>query len=110
MTLWNRCAPNMTWDNIIGYTPQTPYECARMSNMAPQGNWAVIDHIPSQVGKLRPVPELAGHKTPIANLYATGAGWHPAGGAFAAQGYNCYKVMAQDLGLKKPWEKNGRRF
>ena len=110
MKLWNRYAPNMTWDNIIGYTPQTPYDCARMPNMAPEGNWAVIDHIPSQAGKFRPVPELAGHKTPIANLYATGSGWHPMGGAFAAQGYNCYKVMAQDFGLKKPWEKNGRRF
>ena len=110
MEEWKEYAPNMTWDNIIGYTPQTPYECARMANMAPQGNWAVIDHIPSQVGKLRPVPELAGHKTPIANLYATCAGWHPAGGAFAAQGYNCYKVMAEDLGLKKPWEKKDRKF
>ena len=110
METWKDYAPNMTWDNVIGYTPQTPLECARMLNMAPEGNWAVLDHIPSQMGKFRPVPELAGHKTPIANLYATGAGWHPSGGAMACQGYNCYKVMADDFGLRKPWEEKGREY
>ena len=110
MKVWNEYAPNMNWDNIIGYTPQTPYECARMPNMAPEGNWAVLDHIPSQVGRLRPVPELAGHRTGIQNLYATGSGWHPAGYAACAQGYNCYKVMADDFGLRKPWEEQGRAY
>ncbi|HLB02658.1 MAG TPA: hypothetical protein VJM77_05950, partial [Nitrospiria bacterium] len=88
-------------DNVIGYTPQSPFHCARMTNMAPTGNWAVIDQIPSQMGRWRPVPELARYSTPIKGLYATGAGWFIPGG-MAANGYTCYKVMAEDLGLDLP--------
>ena len=108
--LLGRVAPNMTWDNVIGYTPQTPFECARLVNMAPTGNWAVLDHIPSQLGRFRPIPELSRHKTPIENLYATGSGWHYGGGGFASQGYNCYKIVAEDMGLELPGEKAGREF
>ena len=97
-----KVAPNMTWDNVIGYTPQSPFHCARMTNMAPTGNWAVLDHIPSQMGRWRPIPELARHATPIKGLYATGAGWFPSAGGLAAQGYTCYKVMAEDMGLALP--------
>ncbi len=77
-------------------------------NYGPAGTWAVIDNIPSQMGKLRPTPELAGHRTPIKNLYATGTAWHPYAGGHSIQGYNCYKVMASDMDLKKPWD--GKRF
>ena len=98
----SKVAPNMTWDNVIGYTPQSPYHCARLTNMAPTGNWAVIDNIPSQSGRWRPIPELARHATPIKGLYGTGSAWHFAGMASASQGYNCYKVMAEDLGLDLP--------
>ena len=100
--LLGKVAPNMTWDNVIGYTPQSPFHCARLTNMAPTGNWAVIDNIPSQLGRWRPIPELARHATPIKGLYGTGSAWHHSGGAFASQGYNCYKVMAEDLGLDLP--------
>ena len=102
MKLMGKVAPNMTWDNVIDYTPQSPFHCARLSNMAPEGNWATIDNIPSQLGRWRPIPELARHTTPIKGLYGTGAGWHHSGGAFASQGYNCYKVIAEDLGLPLP--------
>jgi len=100
--LMGKVAPNMTWDNVIGYTPQSPFHCARMTNMAPTGNWAVIDHIPSQVGRWRPIPELARHATPIKGLYGTGSAWPIAGMATASQGYTCYKVIAEDLGLDLP--------
>ena len=100
--LLGKVAPNMTWDNVIDYTPQSPFHAARMTNMAPTGNWSVIDNIPSQLGRWRPIPELSRHSTPIKGLYATGAGWPPSGGAFTAQGYTCYKVIADDLGLPLP--------
>ncbi len=107
---WQRFAPNMTWDNVIAYLPLTPIDCTNCDNFGPEGNWAVIDHIPSQMGRNRPVPELAQYRTPIKNLYATGAAWHYAGGAFACGGYNCYKVIAEDFKLARPWEKQGRPF
>ena len=110
--LWNKYAPNVTWDIISGYTPVTPFYTAKMCrNYAPAGNWCVIDIIPSQFGRFRPIPELARHKIPgIENLYVGGAGWHPYGGAHAGQGYNCYKVITEDFDLIKPWEKEGRPF
>jgi hypothetical protein len=27
-----------------------------------------------------------------------------------AQAYNCYKVIADDFSLKKPWQDDGREF
>ena len=105
-------APNIDWDKVGGYMPVTPYHTARQcKNYAPAGNWCVIDNIPSQWGRFRPIPELARHKIPsIEGLYCTGSAWHPWGAAHSAQGYNCYKVMSEDMGLIKPWEKDGRPF
>lgn len=106
--LWEKHTTNISWDKVIGYVPLTPYDHCRLANMAPTGNWAVIDsHLPSQFGRYRPIPELAGHRTPIKSLYATGTAWHPYGGATCFQGYNCYKVAAEDFGLRKPWEERG---
>ena len=107
---WQKFAPNMNWDNVIGFDPLTPFDTTRLKNMAPTGNWAVIDNIPSQMGAFRPVPELARHRTPIENLYATGSAWPHFGCAMTAQGYNCYKVIAEDFDVDKPWEEDGRPF
>jgi phytoene dehydrogenase-like protein len=102
---WQKYAPNMTWDNVIGYTPFTPYDACHLANMAPTGNTGVIDrNIMSQLGRCRPIPELARHRTPVKDLYATGSAWHPHGNGGCWQGYNCYKIIADDFGLEKPWE------
>ena len=105
-------APNVSWDIIGGYIPITPYYTAHQArNFAPTGNWCVIDNIPSQSGRFRPIAELARHKVPgIEGLYCTGSAWHPYGAAHSMQGYNCYKVMAEDLHLSKPWDVDGRPF
>jgi len=108
---WQRYAPNMTWDNVIGYVPVTPFFLSKHSKCwGPSGNLAIIDNTPPQVGRWRPIPELASGRMPIKNLYATGAAWGPKAGAQAWQGYNVYKVMAEDFGLRKPWEEKGRRY
>jgi len=104
MGVMQKHAPNMTWDNVIGYVPLTPYDHCRLANMAPHGSWSIADIITSQMGRLRPVPELAMSRTPIKNLYATGSGWHPYAEAACWQAYWCYKIIAEDLGLGKPWE------
>jgi beta-carotene ketolase (CrtO type) len=51
---WQKLAPNMTWDNIIG------------------------------------------------------AAWHPGANAGSGESYCCYKIIATDLGLGKPWEEQGK--
>ena len=110
MDTFAKVSSNMTWDNVIGYVPLTPFDHCHMSNMAPTGNWGIIDHTPTQLGKYRPVPELARHKTPIAGFYATGSAWPPTAGCWPGQGYTCYKIMAEDFGLRKPWEEKGREY
>jgi phytoene dehydrogenase-like protein len=46
--------------------------------------------------------------TPIANLYATGGSWHVGSNAGSTEAYNCYRIIAKDLGLGKPWEEPGK--
>ena len=108
MSLLQAHSSNMSWDNVIGYAPLTPYDHCRLDNMAPYGNWGVIDCLPSQIGRLRPIPELSRHRTPVENLYATGTAWHPWGQGSAWHGYNCYKIIAEDYGLDRPWD--GQRW
>jgi len=106
--IWQKHAPNMTWDNIIGYHANGPYDNLRMKNLEPDGSNAIIDCAPYQRYQNRPIPELANHRTPIKDLYATGGAWHPGANAGAGESYNCYKIIATDLGLGKPWEERGK--
>jgi phytoene dehydrogenase-like protein len=79
-----------------------------MKNLAPNGTMAGIDRSPHQLEENRPTPELANHRTPIQNLYATGGCWHVGSNAGSTESYNCYKIIAKDLGLDKPWEEPGK--
>ena len=81
LAVWQRHAPNMTWDNIIGVDTNSPYDALRMKNLGPNGNMAVLDCSLYQRDANRPTPELANHRTPIKNLYATGSAWSPGGWA-----------------------------
>jgi len=108
VSIWQKFAPNMTWDNIIGVDTNSPYDNLRMKNLAPDGSMALLDRNAYQVKESRPTPELANHRTPIKNLYATGAAWHLGASASASESYNCYKIIATDLGLGKPWEEPGK--
>jgi beta-carotene ketolase (CrtO type) len=108
---WHKHAPNMTWDNVIGYATTTPYDVAALENYAPSGGLSVLSNIPDQLGRMRPIPEWCNHRIPeLGNLYATGSGWPAAGCASSTQGYVCYKIIAEDLHLQKPWEVDGRPF
>lgn len=108
---WQKYAPNMTWDNIIGYQAETPYDAARRGlNFWPHGNAGIIDVYPGQLGKVGPIPEMAQYRLPgIQNLYHCGSWRFPSGGN-CCQGYVCYKVIAGDMGLRKPWEEKGRTY
>ncbi|TDA63982.1 MAG: NAD(P)/FAD-dependent oxidoreductase [Clostridia bacterium] len=110
MQILKQHTTNMNWDKVIGYAPWSPLEATNVGQTGPEGCWATIDHIPSQVGRFRPVPELAGHRTSIKGLYCTGAGWFPLSGGTCTNGYTCYKAICEDFGLRKPWEEKGRPF
>ncbi len=108
LTVWQRHAPNMTGDNIIGIDYNTPYDCLRMKNLAPDGVMALLDRVTHQIEDKRPTPELANHRTPVKNLYATGAAWHVGANSGATESYNCYKIIAKDMNLPGPWEEPGK--
>jgi phytoene dehydrogenase-like protein len=107
ITFWEKFAPNMNWNNIIGIDTNSPFDVCRMKNLAPHGNFAGIDQTPEQSGANRPTPELANHRTPIKNLFCTGGFWHVGGEASSGQAYNCYKIIATDMDYGKPWEEAG---
>jgi phytoene dehydrogenase-like protein len=108
LTLWKDYAPNMTWDNVIGVDTNTAFDHRRMRNLGPNGTMAGIDRSPAQTDENRPTPELANHRTPVRNLYATGGAWHVGSNAGSTEAYNCYRIIAKDLGLGKPWEEPGK--
>jgi len=102
-------APNFTQDNIIGIDIRTPYELSRSKLNLPTGNQIVIDFTMAQSGRMQPIPEWADTRIrPVKNVYAASAAWGGAPGANSSQGYRCYKAIAEDHGLRKPWEEKGR--
>jgi phytoene dehydrogenase-like protein len=52
---------------------------------------------PDQLFSLRPHPQAARYRTPIAGLYLCGAGAHPGGGVSGAPGHNCARRVLKDL-------------
>ncbi|MBM3132578.1 MAG: NAD(P)/FAD-dependent oxidoreductase [Chloroflexi bacterium] len=110
IAVWQKYAPNMTWDNVIGIDTNSPFDHVRMKNLAPHGNFAGIDMTLSQLGPNRPTPELANHRVPgVGNLYCTGGFWSLGGEASACQAYTCYKIITKDMNLGKPWEEPGKK-
>jgi phytoene dehydrogenase-like protein len=104
---WQRYAPNMTPDNVIGTFVLYGVDLLDRFTWL---SWYGISHTMPQMGSFRPIPEWSHYKTHIKNLYLCGQTQHPGGGSWGLPGYNCYKVIAEDLGLEKVWEKAGRPF
>ncbi|GAX34118.1 beta-carotene ketolase CrtO [Nodularia sp. NIES-3585] len=70
-----------------------------------KGNYYHIDMTLDQMVFFRPLPELANYKTPINNLFLTGAGTHPGGSISGMPGRNCARVFLQ---TKHPLAQNLR--
>ncbi len=107
---WSWYAPNMTKDNVIAAHITTPMDVKMRNLNMPQGGWTGEDMIASQMGRMRPFPELAFYRLPIQNLYLASASAHSGPGIGRGSAYNCFKVIAEDFGLPKIWEKNGRAY
>jgi len=103
---WQRYAPNMTQENVIGIHIGTPYDHQQENANWVDGCWATLSFTPAQSYKFRPLPELAQYQIPgIENFYMASGSSHAGGIATAGfAGYGCYKRIAQKLDLWKPWE------
>lgn len=107
---WQIYAPNMTKDNVIDAFITTPYDVVLRHPDMLEGGWVTGSMFPSQADRFRPIPELSSYRSPIPNVYMCSANQHSAGGIGRGSGYNCFKVIVDDFGLDKIWEKNGREY
>jgi phytoene dehydrogenase-like protein len=63
----------------------------------PQGQAHHAELALDQALWMRPVPELARYRTPIAGLWLCGPGMHPGPGILGASGYNCARAILSTL-------------
>lgn len=82
-------------DSIVGVSPWTPLDMIREESW-PGAHPMHLDIALDQLGLFRPVPALAGHRTPIDGLYVSGAGTAPAGGISGAPGRAAAKALLRD--------------
>ncbi len=107
---WQRYATNIDKDNLISCYIYTPLEMSRRDICMRGGDIYLGDGLVSQQGRFRPIPELFDYRMPVKNMYLASSAASGFGGVKGASGYICYKVMAEDLGLRKVWEEKGRPF
>jgi phytoene dehydrogenase-like protein len=101
---WREYAPNLTEDNILKASTQTPLDIeGRIINMKEGGVFMGRMHF-AQMEHFRPLPELAQFRTPIEGLYLAGACMHPGGGIIGAPGLIAAEVIMDDLNRPKWWE------
>ncbi|WP_017317953.1 beta-carotene ketolase CrtO [Mastigocladopsis repens] len=84
-------SPNLK-HSIIARHVESPAELGERLGTY-KGNYYHIDMTLEQMLCFRPLPELANYKTPIENLYLTGAGTHPGGSISGLPGRNCAKMF-----------------
>ncbi|MBH8572351.1 NAD(P)/FAD-dependent oxidoreductase [Nostocaceae cyanobacterium CENA369] len=87
-------APNVK-NATIARRVESPAELGERLG-AYKGNYYHIDMSLDQMVFFRPLPELANYKTPIDNLFLTGAGTHPGGSISGMPGRNCARLFLQN--------------
>ena len=85
--------------SVIGRHPITPVDLAAGAH---RGNLYHADLTLSQMGPWRPMPSLAGYRTPVERLWHTGAGAHPMGLQNGWSGRTTARTVLQAF--------DGRRF
>jgi|GEM_PF-578002 len=99
---------NITRDKVYGISIMSEKAMMGVAKSYYRGNGLHMDMTMDQSGSCRPTPALANGKMQVKGLYATGASFQQGGWAGVWNGYSLYKVMAEELGLPKPWEDKGR--
>ncbi len=108
---WQIYAPNMTRENVIEAFITTPYDHISRNIDALNGSWSYGAMLPSQLDRFRPIPDLSTYRLPfLKNMYVCSSNMHSGAGIARGSSYNCFKVIAEDFGLEKIWEKKGRAY
>jgi phytoene dehydrogenase-like protein len=109
LALYEKFAPNMTPDNVIADYLHTPLDQERGMRMR-EGDFGHGAMSIDQLGPLRPFAGASRYATEIPGLYLCGSCCAPGGGVTAAPGYNCFKVLCEDLGCREVWRSGGRDY
>lgn len=87
-------SPNLK-HSIIARHVESPADLSQRLGFY-KGNYYHLDMTLDQMLCFRPLPEIANYKTPIENLYLTGAGTHPGGSISGLPGRNCARIFLHD--------------
>lgn len=98
--MWVEYAPNMTKDNLIVHRITNPADIQDSHLDMKEGGWCEGNCSGVQNGRFRGIP--GGYRTFVKNLYMCSSGVYGGPGIGRGSSYNCYKVIAQDLGLPAP--------
>ena len=90
-----RAAPGFV-GSVEAVHVQTPVDLERELGLL-RGNVMHVEMELDALFSLRPLPELAGHRTPIPGFYLTGASTHPGGGVSGASGRSAASVVISDV-------------
>ncbi len=82
-------------DSVEAMHVQTPLDLERELGLR-RGNVMHVEMTLDSMFAWRPLPELAGYRTPLEGLYLTGASTHPGGGVFGASGRSAARVVLAD--------------
>ena len=111
LDLLEKYTTNVNRKSLVGYAPLSPWTITRLRNFDYEGNMVGLDHEARQQGSFQPIPEFSGYKIPwVKKLYCSGTCWWPGGFAGDSKAYNCYKVIAQEHGLRSPAKEKGRPY
>jgi phytoene dehydrogenase-like protein len=86
-------------DTIEHLHVQTPLDLERELGLL-RGNVMHVEMGLDSMFLYRPLPELAGYRTPVRGLFLTGASTHPGGGVFGASGRTAARVV---LANRRRW-------
>jgi phytoene dehydrogenase-like protein len=78
---------------------QTPLDLERELGLR-RGNVMHVEMGLDEMFAYRPLPELAGYRTPVRGLFLTGASTHPGGGVFGASGRTAARVA---MAVRRQW-------
>jgi phytoene dehydrogenase-like protein len=89
----------MTPDNVIAVDVVGPDDVEEKLPDMVEGGFAEGAMIASQLGRFRPIAELAQYRTILRNVYTCSSNLHPGAGIGRGSSYNCFQQIAADLGL-----------
>jgi len=101
--VWQSYTENLSRENIIAVSSETPVDIERRIACMVKGSIKHGDYSPVQMGYYRPNDLCSTTSTPITGLYLCGASVYPGGLIIGGPGYLAANRICEDLQLKKWW-------